>query len=477
MPLPRISLLSAALLLACASGGAHAADLMQAYTLARDSDPQLAIADTTRQATHLRVTQSRAALLPNLSGSAGYSRSGARSPAGASRETDSLDDPLPAAGDSRTHSSGRTYGLQLNQSIYNHGDYTQLRAAKKRTEVGEAQYDAENDNLIVRVAEAYFNTLTAIDALVFARAEERAVKRQLDQAEQRFEVGLTAITDVHEARARYDGARAGTIAAEVQLEDAREALAQIIGTPLENLRGLGDDFAPDSPSPEGVDAWVALAMDNNPTLRAQALSAQADELDVSTARAGHLPYLSATASKGRTYGWGNNANDLGIVPTYSENDNWRVGVNLVVPIFSGFATQAQVKLAINARDERALQYDQNQRAILRQTRNAYRALNAGISEIDARKQAVVSARSALEATEAGFEVGTRTIVDVLLSQQVLFQAQSAYSSARHNFLVNTLRLKQAAGVVDINDVTEVNRHLVRDAEAALVLDEDADANG
>ncbi len=473
MPLPRISLLSAALLLAGAGGGARAADLMQAYTLARDSDPQLAIADTTRQATHLRVTQSRANLLPNLSGSAGYSRSGSES---SGARVLSVDPPIVSTSDSRSHSSGRTYGLQLNQSLYNHADYTQLRAAKKRTEVGEAQYDAENDNLIVRVAEAYFNTLTAIDALVFARAEERAVKRQLDQAEQRFEVGLTAITDVHEARARYDGSRAGTIAAEVQLEDAREALAQIIGTPLENLRGLDENFSPDRPSPEGVDAWVALAMEQNPTLRAQALAAQADELDVSTARAGHLPYLSASASKGRTFGWGTSQADAGIIPSNSEGDDWRVGVNLVVPIFSGFATQAQVKLALNARDERALQYDQNQRAILRQTRNAYRALNAGISEIEARKQAVVSARSALEATEAGFEVGTRTIVDVLLSQQVLFQAQSAYSSARHNFLVNTLRLKQAAGVVDISDVTEVNRHLVRDAEAALALDEDVDGN-
>ena len=472
MPLPRISLLSAALLLAGASAGANAADLMQAYTLARDSDPQLAIAETTRQATQLRVTQSRAALLPNLSGSAGYSRSGSES---SGSRVLSIDPPIVSSSDSSSHSSGRSYGLQLNPSHYNHGNYTQLRAAKKRTEVGEANYDAENDNLIVRVAEAYFNTLTAIDALVFARAEERAVKRQLDQAEQRFEVGLTAITDVHEARARYDGARAGTIAADVQLEDAREALAQIIGTPLENLRGLDDDFAPARPSPAGVDAWVALAMENNPTLLAQALSAQADELDVSSARAGHLPTLSLNASKGRNFGWGSSQADAGVIPSNNEGDNWSLGVNLSVPIFSGFATQAAVKLAINARDERALQYDQNQRAILRQTRNAYRALDAGISEIEARKQAVVSARSALEATEAGFEVGTRTIVDVLLSQQVLFQAQSAYSSARHNFLVNSLRLKQAAGVVAIDDVTEVNRHLVRDAEAAL--DENAGANG
>ncbi|MEB2316222.1 MAG: TolC family outer membrane protein [Xanthomonadaceae bacterium] len=463
MSLPRISLIATALLLT-AGGSAAAADLMQAYTLARDSDPQLAIADTSREAGQLRVTQSRANLLPTLSGSAGYSRSGTDT---SGERVLSVDPPIVSTTNTSSHSSGRNYGLQLNQSIYNHANYTQLRAARKRGEVSEVQYDAENDNLIVRVAEAYFGNLTAIDALVFARAEERAVKRQLDQAEQRFEVGLTAITDVHEAQARYDSARAGAISAEVALEDSREALIQIIGQPLENLRGLGEDFSPARPSPSGVDAWVQLAMDQNPTLRAQALSAQADELDVSTARAGHLPYLSASASRGRSYGWGESAGAAGIIPSNSQGDDWRVGVNLVVPIFSGFATQSQVKLAINARDQNALRYDQNQRAILRQTRNAYRALEAGISEVEARRQAVVSARSALEATEAGFEVGTRTIVDVLLSQQVLFQAQSSYSSARHNFLVNTLRLKQAAGVIGIEDVAETNRYLVRDAEAAL----------
>ncbi len=466
MSLPRISLLATALLLG-AGGTAAASDLMQAYTLARDSDPQLAIADVSREAGQIRITQSRSNLLPSLSGSASYSRSGSDS---SGERVLSVDPPIVSTSNTSSHSSGRNYGLQLNQTIYNHSDYTQLRAAKKRNEVAEAEYDAENDNLIVRVAEVYFNNLTAIDALVFARANERAVKRQLDQAEQRFEVGLTAITDVHEARARYDGARAGTISAEVALEDAREAVVQIIGQPLENLRGLSEDFSPARPTPEGVEAWVNLALDQNPTLRAQALSAQADELDVATARAGHLPSLSASASRGRSYGWGTSAADLGVIPSNNTGDDWRVGVNLTVPIFSGFATQSQVRMALNTRDQRALQYDQNQRAILRQTRNAYRALEAGISEVEARKQAVVSARSALEATEAGFEVGTRTIVDVLLSQQVLFQAQSDYSSSRHNFLVNTLRLKQAAGVVGIDDVAETNRYLVRDAEAALADD-------
>lgn len=464
MPLPRLTPLALVLSMTLGGATASASDLMQAYTLARDSDPQLAIAESSREAGQLRVTQARSSLLPNLSGSASYSRSGMES---SGERVLSVDPPIVSTNTTQSHSNGRTFGLQLNQSIYNHANYTQLRAAKKRDAMGEAQFDAENDNLIVRVAEAYFNTLTAIDALVNSHAEERAVKRQLDQAEQRFDVGLTAITDVHEARARYDGSRAGTIASEVALEDAREALTQITGQPLEHLLGLGEDFAPTRPSPDGIDAWVELTRERNPTLIAQALSAEADELDVATARASHLPTLSASASRGRSYGWGTSAADLGIIPSNNSSDDWRVGINLTVPLFSGFATQTQVKLALNARDQNAFRYDQNERTILRQTRNAYRALDAGISEVEARKQAVVSAQSALEATEAGFEVGTRTIVDVLLSQQVLFQAQSAYSSSRHNFLVNTLRLKQAAGVIEVADLETVNRLLVSDAEAAL----------
>ncbi|MCB1567736.1 MAG: TolC family protein, partial [Xanthomonadales bacterium] len=196
MPLPRLTPL--ALVLSVTLGGptASASDLMQAYTLARDSDPQLAIAESSREAGQLRVVQARSSLLPNLSGSASYSRSGMES---SGERVLSVDPPIVSTNTTQSHSNGRNFGLQLNQSIYNHANYTQLRAAKKRDAMGEAQFDAENDNLIVRVAEAYFNTLTAIDALVNSHAEERAVKRQLDQAEQRFDVGLTAITDVHEA--------------------------------------------------------------------------------------------------------------------------------------------------------------------------------------------------------------------------------------------------------------------------------------
>jgi outer membrane protein len=194
---------------------------------------------------------------------------------------------------------------------------------------------------------------------------------------------------------------------------------------------------------------------------------QAANHDIGTARSGHLPTLNGFVSRGDSTTWGNSGSNEVSFPANAGSLGTTIGVTLSVPIFSGGATQSQVRQSIHTRDVAEDQYEQERRAITRTTRNAFRALQAGMSEIGAREQALVSARSALEATEAGFEVGTRTIVDVLLSQQLLFQAQRNYSESRHNFLVNTLRLKQAAGVVGIDDVKSVNLLLTTDAEAPL----------
>jgi outer membrane protein len=460
----RLRPLCFALLCAGAVGGASAADLMQAYELARQSDPQLAVADAQRLATREGPTQARSALLPQVNGSIGFSDvdSGSESSRIISRDPLIIDSGV-SFGDDR----GRTSGVDLVQSIYDHRNYTRLRAAGARSNQADASYDAANDALMLRVAQAYFNVLTAIDSLAFARAEERAVKRQLDQADQRFEVGLTAITDVHEARARYDSSRANAIQAQVSLDDAREALAEITGAYMENLQGLDDSFAPSLPVPNDLGQWVDLALQESPTLLARELALQASQHDVSTARAGHFPTLGASIGYSDRAGWGD-TRVLGVSRSLnSESYDTTIGLQLTVPIFSGFLTRSQVKQALYTRDATEDQLEQEKRAVVRQTRNAFRALMAGISGIEARKQALVSAQSALEATEAGFEVGTRTIVDVLISQQLLFQAQRDFSTARHQFLVNTLALKQAAGTIEAKDVAEVNRFLVRDAEAAL----------
>jgi outer membrane protein len=460
----RLRPLCLALLLSGAAGAAQGADLMQAYELARQSDPQLAAADATRLAQRELPVQSRSALLPQVNGSIDFNDVAS---GGESSQLISVDPPIFSTGRSSRESRSRNSGVRVDQSIYNHGNYTRLKASRARADQAGANYDAASDFLVLRVAEAYFNTLTAIDSLAFARADERAVKRQLDQAEQRFEVGLTAITDVHEARARADLSRANVIAAEVALDDAREALREITGEYMENLKGLDEGFSPSMPMPDDVGAWVELALSENPTLRSRALALQAARHDISTARSGHLPYLNGSISYGDQAGWGDTFIQGNATPSNNTGYGTTIGLSLTIPIFSGGLTQSQVRQALYTRDAVEDQLEQETRAVTRQTRNAFRALVAGLSGIEARKQALVSAQSAMEATEAGFEVGTRTIVDVLLSQQLLFSAQRDYSTARHQFLVNTLRLKQSAGTVEAKDVEEVNRFLVRDVEAAL----------
>jgi len=369
---------------------------------------------------------------------------------------------------SRSESRSKSWSVDLQQSIYDHSDYTRLRASRARAGGADADYDAAVDALALRVAQAYFSALTAIDSLVFARADERAVKRQLDQAEQRFEVGLTAITDVHEARARYDASRASAITAENALDDAREALAELTGQYLQNLQGLDEEFSPAMPEPANLDRWVQTALDENPVLRSRALALDAANHDIATARAAHLPTLGLSARRNGNPSWGDSINSNGFVrPLDGDAYGSSISLNLSIPLYTGGLVQSQVRQSVYTRDASEDRLEQERRAVTRNVRNAYRAVIAGIAEIEARRQALVSARSALEATEAGFEVGTRTIVDVLLSQQVLTSAQRDYSNARHSFLVNGLSLKQSAGVVDIKDIAGVNRLLVRDAEAAL----------
>jgi outer membrane protein len=463
----RLSLrpLTLAILLTGAAGTAGAADLLEAYEQARLSDPVLAASESRSLATGEGVVQNRAQLLPQINGDVSWSRT--ETDSSGSQAFGTVVQP-PSESSSESNSSG--WSVNLRQSLFDFGNYTRLSAAKARSAQSQAEYKAASDALLVRVADAYFNVLTAIETLASSRAEERSVKRQLDQAEKRLEVGLAPITDVHEARARFDTARANAIAAANALDDAREALAEITGTPVENIRGLAADYKPEDPTALIEKDWVAVAMESNPTLLARELALAAAEKDIATARSGHLPSLGLTASY--SDGDGDGSTDIfSPVPGSNSYDNsnqtTRVGVVLSVPIFAGGATQSGVRQAVHNRDATADALEQERRSVVRQTRNAQRSLGAGSAEVEARRLSVVSAQAAYEASEAGLEVGTRTIVDVLITQQALFQAQREYARSRHAFLVNLLRLKQAGGTISLADLQEVNRVLVNDAEAAL----------
>lgn len=466
----RMTSLSLALALAL-PGVSAAADLMQAYDLARQSDPQLAAAEARALGQREGIVQARASLLPQIDATGNFSDTNADN---RSLRVISIDPNITSSSVSNIDSRSRNWQVAVSQSLFDYSNYTALRASRARSNQAQADYDAALDSLAVRVSDSYFAVLTAIQTLVSAKAEELAVKRQLDQAEKRLEVGLAPITDVHEAQSRYDTARAATIAAQNAHDNAGETLAEVTGKPLVGLKGLASDFQPSLPDEHNAEKWVQLALDQNPTLRSRLLALEASERDIATARAGHLPTLNASISYSDTTSYGQIiANGTSTFPTSSSGNDATWGLQLRVPLFSGFATQSRVRQAIHTRDSVRDQAEQERRAVTRQTRNALRDLLSGISEIEARRQALVSARSALDATEAGYEVGTRTIVDVLVGQQQLYAAQTELARARHTFLVNSLRLKQAAGTIEVGDVKAVNAFLVADAEAALDVEEPA----
>ncbi len=432
---------------------ANAADLLQVYEMARNGDPQLASAESTRLYNKEGEVQARAALLPQLDGSASISRSRTEYEGIAGTRT----------------SKSRNYGINGSQTIFNWSQFARLRAQRDISKAADFTLDSANNDLIVRTSAAYFNVLVAIESLVAAQTNEAAAKKQFDYADKRLEVGLAPITDVHEARAQYDQARADTITARNTLADSYQALAEITGQPVRNLKALPDDFRPELPPDySNVDQLVADAVARNPELKAQELQVQAAESSVSAARAGHYPTINLSGSVGRSNSWGDiSGSGTGTSTSGLDIDSNQIGLTLSVPIFAGGATQSAVRQALAQRDMQQDAYEQQKRALDRNTRNYYQTVVQGISEVEARRLAVVSAQAAYDASEVGLEVGTRTVLDVVQNQQTLFSAQLNYAQAKYSFLQNRLLLAQATGTLDITQVQDVNRLLTQEAEARL----------
>ena len=465
-----------ALAVALLPAAAAAEDLLQTYELARAGDPQFAAAESSRLFTREGAVQARAQMLPQIEGSASISRSRSKGPSTENVRNPETDEFVQYSGNTDTEVTTRRFGVDATQMVFDMSRFTTLRSQKALSRASDFQLEAAGDNLITRTSAAYFNVLVELETLAAAEAAETALQKQFDFASKRLEVGLAPITDVHEARAQYDSARANTILARTRVADAYQALAEITGTPINNVRGLPADFQPQLPVSEGVDSWVQTAFETNPALQAKQLQVESAQADVRTAQAAHLPtlYLSGGYSKGRTTGDRTfSSSDLPesvTSPIESESRGPEIGITLNVPIFSGGATQSRVRQAIAQRDIATDELEQQKRALERNTRNAYETLVAGISEVEARRLALVSAQAAYDASQVGLEVGTRTVLDVLNNQNNLFTAQQAYALARYNYLQQRLTLEQAAGTLDIADVQDINRLLTVDADAQVQSD-------
>jgi outer membrane protein len=432
------------------SAPAWAVDLVGVHDLAVKNDPRLQAAAYRLEATGENRAIARANLLPQIGASGTWTR-----------------------GDSDTDIPGFTqtiesdidtdvYGLELRQSLYRQANYESLDVARGQIDQAEAIYQIAYQDFLLRVAENYFLVLTLTDGVTFAEAEEKAFQRQYEQAEQRFEVGLTAVTDVHEARATYDNARARAIVARNDLEDAKEALRELTGQYFESYDPLQEVLPLVEPDPVAAEQWVNIALQNNPSVLSSRAAVDIADANMRLARSGHLPTLDLVGSYTQ---FGNNKYTYTDPITGNqlngslESEDTQLRLTLTVPFYQGGRVSAQTRQARYLLDATGRDLDDVQRGVVRQTQTAYRAVIAGIQEVQAFEQARVSAESALEATQAGFEVGTRTIVDVLIAEQRKYQAERDNSLARHAYITRHLRLKSVAGLLDAEDLRVVNQLL------------------
>ncbi len=425
------------LLLLAAAHNAAAGNLLDVYRLAAENDPQLRGAEAARLATLESKPQSRALLFPAIS-------------ANANTTGNRLEISKPAPSTSHFNSSG--YTLSLTQPVYHHETYVQLRQADARIAQADALFGVARQDLMLRSATRYFDVLAAQDNLEFARAEKKAIARELEQSRQRFEVGLVAITDVQEAQARFDTALAQEIAAERQLTSGVEALREITARQHDALAVLTEQLPLLTPEPADVEQWTETALKQNLQYTAAQHASEVAREEIARQRAAHLPTLDIVGNRVFSESGGG---PFGA----SETLNDSISLQINAPIFQGGLVTSRTREARYKYTQAQENQEQQLRSVVRQTRDAYAGVIAGISRVKALKQSVLSHQTALEATEAGSQVGTRTEVDVLDAQRELFRARRDYARARYDYILEGLRLKQAAGTLSPADLEQVNTWL------------------
>ncbi|MFW6259146.1 MAG: TolC family outer membrane protein [Halochromatium sp.] len=410
---------------------ARAEDLLQIYDLAVRADPALREAEQTFFASREAKPQARSLLLPNfgLSGSVDYNAVESRGESQALTE-------------SNRNETFETTSLSasVSQSVYNRGDWIRLNQADDTIAQAEAEFRNAEIELMVRTTEAYFEVLRASDLVRVREALVTADERQLEQSKQRFEVGLVAITDVNDNQAAFDRSRADLITAKNELDNAWEALRRIVGPIRVPLARLGDRLPLTPPEPNDINVWAETALANNYGIAAAKAEAEAARKEIEIQRAGYYPSLEMQAG----YEMSRTDREMG---SLGDSDSGSVGLNVRIPIYQGGAVASSTRQAGHQFRASQDRLDQQRRAVMNQVKDAFRGILSSISDVKARQAAIVSARSSLESTEAGLEVGTRTQVDVLNAQRNLFEAEFQYLSARYEYILNGILLHQATSTL------------------------------
>jgi len=424
---------------------AFATDLMQAYNDALKSDPTYLAAQSTYQAALQDTPISRAVLLPQLS--LGGSNNG-------SFFLNKAKDSGAAQTDNTTTSKGYGVALSLTQSIFDFTAIEEFRAAKDTVKAAAATYYAALQTLMVTVATDYFTVLEDQENLRYSDANVAANQSSLTQAQQQYRVGTNTLTDVYTAQAAYSSAVAGQVAAKNSLQEAIENLRAVTGKKYTTFSVLNEKFPLVSPAPKMVNAWVKVALENNPSLKASNYTAMAAMKTVGAEWGGHLPTVNLNASYGTDYQYqtSDNSSDAGS----SRTNTGSVGLDVTVPLFEGGLVTAETRQAEFNYETAIHNLELQHRTIETNTRVDYLNVLSAISAVQADQTSVKSNESALRGLEAGYRVGTQTMIDVINQQSLLLQSEQAYAAARYNYVTNLIDLKNDTGVLNLNDFEAIN---------------------
>ncbi|HTN34854.1 MAG TPA: TolC family outer membrane protein [Marinobacter sp.] len=422
-------------------------DLIETYEKALSYDSGIATAQARFEAQEAASDISKSLLLPQI---------------GAYGEANHIDLDGPAQDNSYRE---LRYGVQLTQPLFRADNWFRYDASQFQNDSARAQYNLAQQQLILDVATAYFNVLRAQDTVTTAGATEAAIQRQYEQSRERFDVGLIAITEVYEARASYDDSKSQRIAAENQLNIARERLSRLTGEYAEDLENLRQNFPLGRPDPMDPSAWEATALEQNWTIQAAMYDLNASEANLKVAKAGHYPTLDLNAS----YGKSNLHGAEGPIQRDGTTTQGIIGVTLNVPIYVGGGTQASVRQQRSLVSVAEQSLNTTRRDVRVNTRSLFLTVNNNVETASSLEQTIISRRSALDATRAGYDVGTRNIVEVLDSERAYYVALRDYANARYDYVINSLQLKQTAGTLSPQDLLDLNNWLSETAPGIEAL--------
>lgn len=425
------------------SAMSQAENLLQVYQQARESNPDLRKSAADRDAAFEKINEARSPLLPQLGLGADYTYTNTYKTPGT---------------DGELNQSTTGAALQLTQTIFDMSKWRALTLQEKQAGIQDVSFQVDQQTLILNTATAYFNVLSAIDSLSYTEAQKQAIYRQLDQTTQRFNVGLVAITDVQNARAQYDSVLADEVTARNNLDNAVESLRQVTGRYYPQLASLNiDRFT--TQRPQAVNSLLKEAESRNLSLLSARLSQDLAREQIRYAETGHMPTVGLTASTSVANSRYSGSLADSITSRNGDSGQNSVGLSFNLPLYSGGSVTSQVKQAQFNFVGASEQLESAHRSVVQTVRSSFNNISASISSVSAYKQAVVSAQSSLDAMEAGYQVGTRTIVDVLDATTTLFNAKQQLSNARYNYLINELNIKSALGTLNENDLLSLNSAL------------------